>query len=175
MDKKIKSNVLIYIIVVLTLIIVLLICGGIVLYKRLMNNNSIIIDNQDENFYNYINNKQEGINTEQYDGSINKQITLNGENLYIELNYTNKDIIEENEGSNLYSQEYDLVVNDTHIENVDLSPDAKELRFVGTYRHNFGPWTDGAIGFIYRVNPNNTSEFGNESIFMMKLNHRLGI
>lgn len=119
MDKKIKSNVLIYIIVVLTLIIVLLICGGIVLYKRLMNNNSIIIDNQDENFYNYINNKQEGINTEQYDGSINKQITLNGENLYIELNYTNKDIIEENEGSNLYSQEYDLVVNGKKIDGIE--------------------------------------------------------
>jgi hypothetical protein len=46
---------------------------------------------------------------------------------------------------------------------------------MGTYRHNFGEFTDGAFGFIYRVNPNHTDKFGNESIFMLKLSHRLGI
>ncbi len=70
---------------------------------------------------------------------------------------------------------YDLVISNTHIADVDLSPAARELRFTGSYRHNFGPFTDGAIGFIYRVNPNNTREFGNESIFMMKMTHRIGI
>jgi hypothetical protein len=49
------------------------------------------------------------------------------------------------------------------------------MRYSGAYRHKFGEFTDGAFGFIYRVNPNNTDEFGNESIFMMKLSHRLGI
>ena len=62
-----------------------------------------------------------------------------------------------------------------YIENVDLSPIHREVRFTGEYRHNFGDFTDGAIGFIYRVNPNNTDVFGNESVFMMKLTHRLGI
>ena len=70
---------------------------------------------------------------------------------------------------------YDLDITDMHIENLDLSPDKREVRFTGAYRHNFGEFTDGAIGFIYRVNPNNTDEFGNESIFMMKMTHRLGI
>lgn len=70
---------------------------------------------------------------------------------------------------------FDLVVKDTHVADVDLSPAARELRFSGSYRHNFGPFTDAAIGFIYRINPNNTREFGNESIFMMKMTHRLGI
>jgi len=56
-----------------------------------------------------------------------------------------------------------------------LRPDMRELRLSGTYRHQFGEFTDGAIGFIYRVNPNHTDDFGNESIFMMKLHHRLGI
>jgi len=46
---------------------------------------------------------------------------------------------------------------------------------MGTYRHQFGDFTDGAVGFIYRINPNHTDDFGNESIFMMKLTHRLGI
>ncbi len=70
---------------------------------------------------------------------------------------------------------YDLAINNLHIENLDLSPDKREVRFTGAYRHNFGEFTDGAVGFIYRVNPNNTDVFGNESIFMMKMTHRLGI
>ena len=70
---------------------------------------------------------------------------------------------------------YDLNISNTHIENMSLRPDVREVRFTGAYRHNFGEFTDGAIGFIYRVHPNNTDEFGNESIFMMKMTHRLGI
>ena len=57
----------------------------------------------------------------------------------------------------------------------DLTPNVREYRFNASYKHKFGEWTDGALGFIYRVNPNNTNVFGNESIFMMKLSHRLGI
>ncbi len=108
-----------------------------------------------------------GIDAGNFSFSVSQPLTVSKGSL--QYAYADYEIVEVDGGK------YDLVVNDTHIENVDLSPDAKELRFVGTYRHNFGPWTDGAIGFIYRVNPNNTSEFGNESIFMMKLNHRLGI
>lgn len=68
-----------------------------------------------------------------------------------------------------------LDIANAHIAEIDLSADKRELRFNAEYRHNFGAFTDGALGFIYRVNPNNTDEFGNESIFMMKLTHRVGI
>ena len=70
---------------------------------------------------------------------------------------------------------YRLDVVDTYVADLNLRPEKRELRFSGTYRHNFGEFTDGAIGFIYRVNPNHTYDFGNESILMMKLTHRLGI
>ena len=83
--------------------------------------------------------------------------------------YANYEVVEKDDGK------YDLNITDAHIANINLRPEAREVRFTGTYRHNFGEFTDGAFGFIYRVNPNNTSEFGNESIFMMKLTHRVGI
>ena len=70
---------------------------------------------------------------------------------------------------------YDIVMHDAGIQNIDLRADKRELRFSGTYRHNIGTFTDAALGFIYRVNPNHTGEFGNESIFMLKLTHALGI
>lgn len=70
---------------------------------------------------------------------------------------------------------YDLAISDTGIRNIDMASSRRELRLNATYRHKFGPFTDGAIGFIYRINPNNTDEFGNESIFMMKVSHLLGI
>ena len=79
------------------------------------------------------------------------------------------DIVEMGDGK------YELNVVDTHVANMDLRADKREVRFAGTYRHKFGEYTDGAFGFIYRVNPNHTDEFGNESVFMMKLTHRLGI
>ena len=70
---------------------------------------------------------------------------------------------------------YQLNVVETKIADLDLSAHQREVRFTGTYRHRFGEFTDGAVGFIYRVNPNHTDEFGNESIFMMKMSHRVGI
>ena len=87
----------------------------------------------------------------------------------IKYPYANYEIIETDDGK------YDLNITDMYVADLNLRPDKREVRFTGTYRHNFGEFTDGAIGFIYRVNPNNTSEFGNESIFMMKMTHRLGI
>ncbi len=72
-------------------------------------------------------------------------------------------------------KKYSLDIIDTHVAHLDLGARNREVRFTGTYRHNFGEFTDGAIGFIYRVNPNHTDEFGNESIFMLKMSHRLGI
>lgn len=69
---------------------------------------------------------------------------------------------------------YDIAVNQ-YDQILDLRPDAREYRFSAEYRHTFGEFTDGAVGFIYRVNPNHTSEFGNESIFMLKMSHRVGI
>lgn len=68
-----------------------------------------------------------------------------------------------------------LNIVDTHVADLSLRPDVRETRFMGTYRHKFGEFTDGAFGFIYRINPNHTDDFGNESIFMLKLSHRLGI
>lgn len=70
---------------------------------------------------------------------------------------------------------YELNIVDTRIVDLALRPEKRETRFNVTYRHNFGEFTDGAVGFIYRVNPNHTDEFGNESIFMMKMTHRVGI
>jgi len=75
----------------------------------------------------------------------------------------------ENNGS------YEVAVNNPHIEYVDLAAQKRELRFSGSYRQPLGDFTDAGIGFIYRVNPSNTDVFGNESIFMFKLHHRLGI
>ena len=83
--------------------------------------------------------------------------------------YANYDIIDNGNGK------YDLAVSGAGLRDLSLAPDVRETRFSGTYRHSFGEFTDGALGFIYRVNPNNTNRFGNESIFMLKLTHRLGI
>lgn len=70
---------------------------------------------------------------------------------------------------------YDISVSNAGVRDIDLRPDAREYRISGSYRHALGAFTDGAIGFIYRINPNHTDAFGNESILMLKLNHRLGI
>ena len=70
---------------------------------------------------------------------------------------------------------YDLDIAEMYTKNLNLAPEKREVRFTGTYRRQLGEFTDGALGFVYRVHPNNTDEFGNESIFMMKLTHRLGI
>lgn len=83
--------------------------------------------------------------------------------------YADYDIVEVADGK------YDLNVVDTYIADLDLKPEMREVRLSGTYRHNLGEFTDAAFGFIYRVNPNNTDEFGNETILMTKFSHRLGI
>lgn len=75
----------------------------------------------------------------------------------------------ENNGS------FNVVVNNPHIEYIDLSAKKRELRFSGSYKQSIGEFTDAGIGFIHRVNPGNTDAFGNESIFMFKIHHRLGI
>lgn len=83
--------------------------------------------------------------------------------------YADYDVIE------VADNKYELSVIDTRIEDLNLRPEKRELRFSGAYRHKFGEFTDGAVGFIYRVNPNHTDDFGDESIFMIKMTHRLGI
>jgi len=70
---------------------------------------------------------------------------------------------------------YEVAVNNPHIEYIDLAPEKRELRFSGAYRQPLGEFTDAGIGFVYRVNPGNTDAFGNESIMMFKIHHRLGI
>jgi hypothetical protein len=82
--------------------------------------------------------------------------------------YADYDVIENESGG------YELVA-DTGIRDLNLRPDNRETRFSFAYRAELGDMTDGALGFVYRVNPDNTKEFGNESIFMMKLRHRVGI
>ena len=71
--------------------------------------------------------------------------------------------------------QYDLAVLDVSERQIDMSVHSRELRFNASYRHAFGEFTNGAIGFIYRVNPNNIRDYGNESIFMLKLSHAVGI
>jgi len=87
----------------------------------------------------------------------------------VSVPYAHYAVVEDSNGS------YDIDVVDTGTEKLRFGSDKRELRLSGEYRHSFGEFTDGAFGFIYRVNPNNTDEFGNESIFMLKLNHRIGI
>ena len=70
---------------------------------------------------------------------------------------------------------YVVAINNPHVEYVDLATQNREFRLSGSFKKSVGAWTDAGLGFIYRVNPNNTNEFGNESVFMFKLHHRLGI
>lgn len=83
--------------------------------------------------------------------------------------YADYAIVEHDNGT------YGIDVVDSGMRNLKFGADKRELRFSGEYRHSFGEFTDGAFGFMYRVNPNNTDEFGNESLFMLKLTHRVGI
>ena len=70
---------------------------------------------------------------------------------------------------------YDLAIRDMGTQRIDMAAHSREVRLNAIYRHRFGEFTDGALGFIYRIHPNHTSEFGNESVLMMKLTHSLGI
>jgi hypothetical protein len=79
------------------------------------------------------------------------------------------EVVEDSDGN------FSLVVNNAGIRDLGLAPENRELRFSGAYRAKLGPHTSGAFGFIYRVNPNNIKDFGNESILMIKLRHKVGI
>ena len=70
---------------------------------------------------------------------------------------------------------YEVIALNPRTEEIDLSAQKRELRFSSAYKRSVGKFTDAGLGFIYRVNPNNTDDFGNESIFMFKVHHRLGI
>ena len=83
--------------------------------------------------------------------------------------YAKYDVVSNENGNS------ELNIVDTHIASLDLRPDNRELRFVGSYHHNLGQFTDAAFGFIYRINPNHTDKFGEESVFMFKISHKLGI
>ncbi len=82
--------------------------------------------------------------------------------------YAEYDVVENN-------GKYEIAVNNAHTEYIDLSAQKREMRFAASYKKSIGEFTDAGVGFIYRVNPNNTDAFGNESVFMLKLNHRVGI
>ncbi len=71
--------------------------------------------------------------------------------------------------------QYNVVAENPHTEYIDLAAQKRELRFSGSYKKSLGEFTDAGFGFIYRVNPGNTNAFGNESILMFKIHHRLGI
>ena len=83
--------------------------------------------------------------------------------------YADYDIVMDDE------ETYDLAISNAGVRDIDIRPNAREVRFNASYRQKLGEFTDGAIGFIYRANPNNTRDFGNESIFMLKFSHRMGI
>ena len=87
----------------------------------------------------------------------------------IKFPYSNYAIVENGNDT------YGIEMTNFGVADLNFGSDKRELRLSGEYRHNFGEFTDGAFGFIYRVNPNNTDEYGNESIFMLKMTHRVGI
>ncbi len=89
--------------------------------------------------------------------------------------YAEYDIIPQYDPTELDNGRYALVIHNADMRAIDIAAPSRAVRIDARYRHKFGEFTDGAIGFIYRIHPNNTDEFGNESIFMMKLSHRLGI
>jgi len=70
---------------------------------------------------------------------------------------------------------YNVELVNSGIEYIDLSSKNRETRFSGSYKTSVGKFTDAGVGLIYRINPNNTDTFGNESILMFKIQHRLGI
>lgn len=70
---------------------------------------------------------------------------------------------------------YEIAMSEPTTEYIDLAAQKRELRLSMSYKKSIGEFTDAGIGFIYRVNPNNIDTFGNESIMMLKLHHRIGI
>lgn len=81
------------------------------------------------------------------------------------------------------TMDYEITENDggyelnttPYIASFDLAPNVRETRFSLAYRSQLGRATTGALGFVYRVNPDHTNQFGDESIFMLKIKHSVGI
>ncbi|MCL2017707.1 MAG: ankyrin repeat domain-containing protein [Alphaproteobacteria bacterium] len=97
--------------------------------------------------------------------SVSQPLALvNGAMEYVTADYR---IVESENGFDLAATPY--------INSLDLSPAHRETRIGAAYRTALGDFTFGAVGFVYRINPNHTTEFGNETLLMFKLNHRLGI
>ncbi|MCL2629237.1 MAG: ankyrin repeat domain-containing protein [Alphaproteobacteria bacterium] len=69
---------------------------------------------------------------------------------------------------------FDLMV-DAQNRTINMANNNRELRLDASYQANLGDWTTANMGMIYRFNPDNSAQFGNESILMFKLRHRLGI
>lgn len=108
-----------------------------------------------------------GLNIGNFEITLSQPLAARGGRL--KYAYAEYDTVETDDGR------FDIVVGDTGVRSAALRPARRENRLAMTYRHSFGEFTDGAVGFIYRMNPNNTDEFGDESVFMLKLSHRLGI
>lgn len=108
-----------------------------------------------------------GLNLGNFEFTLSQPLAARGGHL--KYAYAEYDTVETDDGR------FDIVVGDTGVRSAALRPARRENRLAMTYRHSFGEFTDGAVGFIYRMNPNNTDEFGDESVFMLKLSHRLGI
>jgi len=71
--------------------------------------------------------------------------------------------------------QYDVAMNNPHTEYVDLAAQKRELRFSSSYKKSFDEHTLGGVEFMYRVNPGHTDVFGNESLLMFKIHHKIGI
>ena len=120
MKNKNKNKVLIYIIIVL--IIIALVIAGILGYKKIVYNakNTNINKDIEEDSYNSLYNEQENIsNQEKYDGTINKEIELNGEKISVELNYQNIELIGNDGNSKLYNQKYTVLINNKSIDGIE--------------------------------------------------------
>ena len=87
---------------------------------------------------------------------------------HMEYGYADFEVVENN-------GKYEIAVNNPHMEHIDLSAHKRELRFSTSYKRALGEFTDAGVGLIYRVHPNNIDTFGNESVLMFKIHHRLGI
>lgn len=109
MEKKANNKILIGLIVIL--VIALLACLIFIFTRK----------NDENNVQNILTNEEKTSTNadDKYDGIIDKQIELNGENINIKLSYINKDIIEENEDSKLCEQEYSFSLNDKNIAGLD--------------------------------------------------------
>lgn len=85
----------------------------------------------------------------------------------IGYSYADLDVIENN-------GQYEIAVNNAHTEYLNLAPEHRELRLTTSYKHAFSEDFDAGIEFMYRLNPYNIDDFGNESVFMFKLRRAIG-